>query len=111
LVCLVVAGCAGGEDLDAPTVVVVPPDLAPPPAYEDHSLTREEALKIAHGADDPGDSIRELDSRPLDFELTEEALVWFGEQGIEPEVLDYLRKRSKVDWPSLRGDVDPSGPR
>jgi hypothetical protein len=111
LFCLGLAGCGGDEDLDHPTVVVVPPALAPPPAYSDRALSREAALAVASEADDPGDAIRTLDAHPLDFQLTPEVLTWFGEQGLDPAVLDYLRKRSKVDWSALRGDVDPETPR
>ncbi len=110
LICLCLAGCGGDEDLDHPTVVVVSPALAPPPAYSDSSLSRDAALTIAKEADDPGDAIRALDGHPFDFELSDETLSWFGEQGTDPAVLDYFRKRSKVDWSSLRGDVDPESP-
>ena len=106
---LALAGCAGSEP-PPETVVVVAPALEPPPG-EDEELSRERVLAIAQREEDPGQAIALLDRRPFSFELDEDALAWFGEQGSPPEVLDYLRKRSKVDWSSLRGDVDPDTPR
>lgn len=112
VMCLSVAGCAtSGDDPNHPDVVLVSPTLAPPPAYSDRSLSREAVQKLAESADDPADAIRELDDHPFDFELTDDALTWFGEAGLDPAILDYLRKRSKIDWSSLRGDVDPETPR
>ena len=110
-------GC-GGADLDpedpgAPApdgVEVVPPRLAPPPA-RDVALDRDGALHVAQRHADPSDAILELDAHRFEFALDEPALEWFGAQGVEPQVLDYLSKRARVDWESLRGDVDPDGPR
>lgn len=109
--CFCLAGCGGDEDLDHPSAGVVSPALAPPPAHSDSSLTQEAVLETARGADDPGEGIRTLDAHPFDFKLTDDVLTWFGEQGLDPAVLDYLWKRSRVDWSSLRGDVDPETPR
>ena len=106
-----VSGCAGFEsDTPDPTVVRVAPALEPPPA-ESAELSREQVLAITQGEADPADAIATLDVRPFSFQLDDAALAWFGVQGSPPEVLDYLRKRSKVDWSSLRGDVDPDTPR
>lgn len=101
------AGCVETEP--EPTVVVVAPTLAPPPSSRIR-LSREQALEIAQGSDDPADAIEILDSRPFGFDLDESAIGWFGAQGVAPAVMDYLRKRSKVDWEALRGDVDPGTP-
>jgi hypothetical protein len=101
------------EDPGAPPpdgVEVVAPRLAPPPPRDDE-LDREGALRIALRHTDPADAIVELDSRRFRFALDDPTLAWFGEQGVEPQVLDYLSKRAHVDWESLRGDVDPDGPR
>lgn len=105
-------GCSGAPaaDDDHPRdVIVVAPRLAPPPA-RGAPLDREAALAVARRHLDAADAIAELDARRLGFPLDDPALEWFGEQGLEPAVLDYLRKRAKVDWESLRGDVDPDGP-
>ena len=67
-------------------------------------------VDIVRRAGDPADAIATLDARPFEFELDGEALEWFGERDLAPPVLDYLEKRSKIDWDALRGDVDPAGP-
>jgi len=103
------SGCAEPDSTDS-LVVVVPPALEPPPADEEE-LDRFQVLAAAQGSEDPADVIALLDASPFSFELDAEAVAWFGEQGVPPEVLDYLGKRSKVDWSSLRGDVDPNTPR
>jgi hypothetical protein len=107
MVLALVAGCASSES-DHPELVA--PALEPPPG-EDEELSREQVLAIAQESADPADAIALLDARPFSFKLDEAAVDWFGEQGSPPAVLDYLRKRSKVDWSSLRGDVDPDTPR
>lgn len=89
--------------------MLVAPRLTPPPAKQG-ALDREAALELARGHADPADAIAALDAHRFAFELDEAAITWFGERGVEPEVLDYLRKRSMVDWESLRGDIDPDSP-
>ena len=105
LIALGLTGCAGPE----PGVVVVAPPLAPPPS-ENKRLSRERVVAIAQKANDPGDAIATLDTRPFAFELDAPTLEWLAGQGLSPQVLDYLHKRSRIDWDSMRGDVDPSGP-
>ena len=105
---LLLAGCAAPQQDEGP-VHLVAPDLAPPPARSD-SLTREGVLEVARSHDDPAEAIRRLDASPFAFRLDPEALSWFGGQGLEPAVLDYLEKRSQIDWAALRGDVDPNSP-
>ena len=92
-----------------PSVVVVAPPLAPPPS-DSQRLSRERVVAISQKADDPADAIAVLDNRPFAFELDAAGLKWLGEQGLSPQVLDYLEKRSRIDWDALRGDVDPLGP-
>ncbi|MCW8139039.1 MAG: hypothetical protein KIT58_09065 [Planctomycetota bacterium] len=103
---LVAAGCATTSDHPE---VVVAPRLAPPPA-RGGALDRDEALAVAQAHPDPADAIAALDTRRFDFALDAEALAWFGQQGLDPAVMDYLEKRARVDWDALRGDVDPEGP-
>ena len=86
-----------------------------PRAKRSASLWRLGSLCLALGAcaraqakQDPEEVIADLDLYPFAFDLEAE-LPWFEEQGLRPPVLDYLRKRSRVDWGSLRGDVDPEG--
>lgn len=117
VVVLLAVGCRGAapdpEDPGAPPpegVEVVAPRLAPPPP-RDGELDRDGALRVARRHPDPADAILELDSRRFGFALDDATLEWFGQQGVEPQVLDYLSKRARVDWESLRGDVDPDGPR
>lgn len=105
---LVLGGCGASEpDPDHPDdVVLVAPRLAPPPA-RDGALDRDAALAVARRHADPAEAITELDAHRFAFALDAAALAWFGQQGVEPAVMDYLEKRSKVDWEALRGDVDP----
>lgn len=104
-------GCDSAEhDPDRPDgVVLVAPRLDPPPA-RDGALERDAALRLARRQPDPADAIAELDARRFAFALDDATLAWFGQQGVDPAVLDYLKKRAMIDWESLRGDVDPDGP-
>jgi hypothetical protein len=95
--CATWAACASGPEARAP-------GYDPPPAAE-RRLDRAEVLSEATSRE-PDGAIAFLDRHPFDFDLENE-LGWFTEQGLAPEVLDYLSKRSRVDWESLRGDVDP----
>lgn len=88
---------------------MVAPRLAPPPA-RDGALDAEGALNVTRRHTDPADAIAELDTHRFAFALDEATLTWFGQQGVDPAVLDYLEKRAKVDWEALRGDVDPESP-
>lgn len=107
-VALAAGGCGTTAD-DHPDVVAVAPRLAPPPA-RDGALDRDAALRVAQGHADPAEAIAELDTHRFAFALDDATLTWFGQQGLEPAVLDYLHKRSRVDWEALRGDVDPDTP-
>lgn len=80
------------------------PALDPPPAAE-RRLDREAVVREAQ-ARTPDKAIAHLDRYPFDFELSEE-LPWLRAQEMAPEVVDYLEKRSRVDWEALRGDIDP----
>jgi hypothetical protein len=109
-------GCGGPaldpEDPGGPApdgVEVVAPRLDPPPPRGD-ALDRPGVLRVAQGHVDPADAIVELDTRRFAFALDDPAIEWFGQQGVDPQVLDYLRKRAAIDWDALRGDVDPDGP-
>src|SRR5581483_8755553 len=82
------------------------PSLEPPPAREGEPLTREQALDIAK-SEDAESAIRSLDDHRFQFVLDAPMLGWFERGGATPEALDYLRKRGRVDWDGLRGDVDP----
>jgi hypothetical protein len=107
------SGCTSGSDRpdDDPRrpEVVVAPRLAPPPARG--PIDQDEAVRIAHAHRDPAEVINELDAHRFAFALDEATLAWFDQQGLDPQVLDYLHKRAKVDWGALRGDVDPDTPR
>jgi hypothetical protein len=85
------------------------PGLEPPPARPGEALTREQALEIARG-EDLELAIRLLDERRFAFVLDAAAIGWFERGGATPEAVDYLRKRCRVDWEGLRGDVDPDAP-
>jgi len=102
LVAALLSGCATTRETGAA------PDLAPPPAREG-ALTREQALELARTLP-PERAIRALDERRFGFVLDDGTIGWFEKQGAAEEVVDYLRKRRKVDWEGLRGDVDPTGP-
>lgn len=100
-----------------PDVGEVPPDepgepvaprLTPPPARG--GLDRDQVVAVARRHADPQDAIAVLDQSPFTFRLDAKAVGWFGEQGLDAAVLDYLDKRSKIDWAALRGDVDPDHP-
>ncbi|MCO5169766.1 MAG: hypothetical protein M9894_25800 [Planctomycetes bacterium] len=110
---LVALGCAAADhpDPDAPArgELVVAPRLDPPPARRG-ALEREDVLALARSHADPADAIAALDVRRFGFPLDDDALDWFGQQGVDPAVMDYLVKRARVDWDALRGDVDPDGP-
>lgn len=105
-------GCAAPDrdpedpGVTPPGVEVVAPGLDPPPARGD-ALDRRAVLRIAQAHADPADAIAELDSRRFAFALDDASIEWFGREGVDPQLLDYLRKRAAVDWDALRGDVDP----
>lgn len=105
---LTLLGCEGAqpasEDEHPTPATVAAPPLAPPPA-EEGAIDREEALRLARAHDEPDDAIRALDARRFAFALDEPTLAWFGRQGLAPQVLDYLQKRSRIDWEALRGDI------
>jgi hypothetical protein len=100
---LAAAGCATPRR--SPVAVSTAPRLEPPPAREDR-LDRERVLALARAPEGPAQAIEVLDRHAFAFELDAESLRWFGEQGVDPQVHDYLRKRSRVDWEALRGDLD-----
>jgi hypothetical protein len=87
----------------------VAPRLEPPPPGPD-ALSEAQVLEIARQAPDAADAIREIDLRPLAFPLDPEHLDALGREGIDPDVLEYLRRRAKVDWESLRGDIPEPDP-
>lgn len=87
-----------------PRTVKVAPALAPPPAGAE-ALSQEEVLDLSRRARDPEDAIKRIDARPLAFPLDEAHLSALGAEGIDPDVLDYLKRRSQVDWEALRGDI------
>jgi hypothetical protein len=84
------------------------PDLAPPPAREG-ALSKEDALALSRSLP-PERAIRALDEKRFGFVLDDAMIGWFQREGSPEEVVDYLRKRRRVNWEGLRGDVDPSGP-
>lgn len=98
-------GCAAPAE--EPSIVSVAPELAPPPVDGERRLTRKAVLAMAQGKGDPEEIVARLDQQPFDFDLDAAALHWFGQQGIPPDVLDYLRKRSRIDWEAQRGDIPP----
>lgn len=83
------------------------PGYEPPPARA-RALTRDEVWAEVQASPGAEQAIARLDLFPFAFELGPE-LPWFEAQGLPATVLDYLRKRSRIDWASLRGDVDPDG--
>ena len=105
---LLVIACAEPGDPEpapGPPPAAVAPPYAPPPAAE-QALTQEGLLELA--AAHPSDEvIAKVDRHPLAFELDEPTLAELQAKGLPGEVLDYLRKRSRVDWDALRGEVDP----
>ncbi|MGE0713400.1 MAG: hypothetical protein AB7N76_36100 [Planctomycetota bacterium] len=101
-------GCAAPRAEEQPPPHAVAPPLEPPPAREG-ALDRDQvAARGRQGS--PDEAIAELDRHAFGFPLDAAALAWLEGQELPPAVLDYLRKRSKVDWGSLRGDVDPDRP-
>lgn len=131
LVALVIAlaGCRSGEDHPEPVATGRPPDvsadatpdpdqgeparapgLEPPPDRGGPGFSRDQVLSVARGHDDAADAIAVLDQTRFTFRLDAGAVRWFGGQGLDPAVLDYLDKRSRIDWDALRGDVDPDAP-
>lgn len=82
------------------------PDLDPPPARAER-LTRAQVLALGQRGE-PEEAIEELDRYPFGFDLRA-ALPELERAALPPAVLDYLRKRSRVDWEALRGEVDPEG--
>jgi hypothetical protein len=85
------------------------PRLEPPPARSGEPLTKDQALALAKDPD-AEQAIDELDAHRLGFVLDAPTIVWFEKEGATPEALDYLSKRTRVDWEGLRGDVDPGTP-
>ena len=73
-------------------------------------MSETEVLELAKREEDPESAIRLLEPRPLGFELDSACLERLEGQGLDRDVLDYLKKRAKLDWASLRGDVNPEGP-
>ena len=82
----------------------VAPPYRPPPAAEE-AIERPELIALA-GAHPPEEVISRVARHPLAFELDERTLREL-EAELPAEVMDYLRKRARVDWESLRGEVDP----
>ncbi len=128
---LLLAGCRSGEDHPEPVVAGRPPPpdvsadatpdpdqggparapgLEPPPDRGGPGLSRDQVLTVARGHEDPADAIAVLDQTRFTFRLDAGAVRWFGGQGLDPALLDYLDKRSRIDWDALRGDVDPDAP-
>lgn len=105
---LLVAGMLGGCVTET-RVEGRAPSLEPPPARSGEPLTREQALEMAR-SEDVEHAISELDASRFGFVLDAATIGWFERQGATPEAIDYLRKRSHVDWEGLRGDVDPGSP-
>ncbi|HZV01395.1 MAG TPA: hypothetical protein VFF73_32075 [Planctomycetota bacterium] len=85
---------------DEPVAMVPRRDPAPAARSKD-ALTREQVLDLANKGGDVGDAIAEIDRHPLGFPLSKENLSWFEERVAPPELLDYLRKRSAIDWDAL----------
>lgn len=85
------------------------PRLDPPPARAGAALDRDRALALAK-EDDSESAIQRLDERRFDFVLDASTIGWFERGGATPEVIDYLKKRRRVNWEGLRGDVDPATP-
>lgn len=126
-------GCRSGEDHPEPVVAGRPPPdvgpdaspdvtdpdpgpagrapgLEPPPDRGGPGFSRDQVLVVARGHEDPADAIAVLDQTRFTFRLDAGAVRWFGAQGLDPAVVDYLDKRSRIDWDALRGDVDPDAP-
>jgi hypothetical protein len=102
LVAATLVGCSSTREVGRA------PALEPPPAGE-IGLTREQALLVAR-SDDSEQAIRVLDRQRFAFVLDGPTLGWFEREGATPAALDYLRKRAKVNWEGLRGDVDTEAP-
>lgn len=85
-----------------------PPRLAPPPA-RGRGLDEAEVVALARRHADPRDAIDALDQRRFGFALDEPALERLSGQQLGEEIMDYLRKRARVDWEALRGDIDDGG--
>lgn len=79
------------------------------PAPSAQSLTREQVLVTATSRD-PQEAIAELDRHPFAFPLDQENLRWFEDRVAPPEVLDYLHKRSAIDWDALARSSQPVQP-
>lgn len=108
LLTLTLCACAEPGELEpapGPAPRAVAPPYQPPPAAAE-PIDRAELLELAR-AHPPDEVIAKVDRHPLAFALDEGALSELEGQGLPAEVLDYLRKRARVDWESLRGEVDP----
>jgi len=107
LTLLLIACAAPGEPEPAPgpPPAAVAPAYNPPPAATE-ALDPAQLLELAESLP-PDEVISKVDRHPLAFELDEAALAELRAEGLPTEVLDYLRKRSRIDWGALRGEVDP----
>jgi hypothetical protein len=72
-------------------------------------LTKEQVLAIA-GRLEPAEAIAEIDRHPLAFPLSKENLSWFEDRLVAPELADYLKKRSQVNWEQLAKPAEPTPP-
>jgi len=94
--------------------VAARPAPRPDPARPTNSslaLSKEQVLGIANGQDTQ-EAIAEIDRHPLAFKLTNENIGWFEDRVAPPELVDYLKKRSAVDWDTLsRSTPAPAAPR
>ena len=104
LCCAALAGCAEPDERASA------PHLAPPPARAEAPLTKSDALEIIAHARDADHAVKSLDLHRLAFSLDGTTIDWFKENGAAPEVIDYLKKRARIDWDGLRGDIDPRSP-
>jgi hypothetical protein len=86
------------------------PYLEPPPADRSEPLTRDQVLREIERTKNHEDAIQALDDLRFAFVLDAATIEWFRVHDVAPEVLDYLRKRARVDWEGLRGDIDPRAP-
>ena len=105
--CALLVVCAG---LGCASEPPPPPPrmLEPAPAGGARALSQDAVLEHAQTRTAPELTIEYLDRHPFDFSLNAQTLAEFERAGAAPEVLDYLHKRSRVDWASTRGDIDPS---
>lgn len=62
----------------------------------------KQAVLLISQRETPTDAIQQLDSRPFDFELNVQSIEWFSKRGVHRDVLDYLHKRSLINWEDLQ---------